>query len=547
MNFFHTLLKKKFWLAVIVVVLLAGGYYFYQKSVSKGVNVSYATGQVTKGTLVTSVSGSGQAETSDQLDIKPQTDGRITVLNIKQNQQVKAGEVLAIIDQQSAANSVAQARANLEQAQASYDKLMAGATDIDVQTQQLAVQSAQQALDQAKKNYTYTVTQQQQAVDKALATLLNADLAAEPSDPNSTVALTISGNYMGTEKGSYNISVYQNGNGYFYSTSGLGMESGQINRGLAQPLGNGLYITFSTTGSFSPSTRWTINVPNTKGGNYLNNLNAYNTALQNQQQNVVQAQASVDSAQIALDKAKLALQNTIKPPTASDIASAKAQIASAQAQLANAQTAYENTILRAPFDGIVASVNFSLGDKVTAGTALATIITNQQVAKISLNEVDVAKVKLGQKATITFDALDGLSITGKVVNIDTIGTVSQGVVSYNVIVAFDAQNDQVKPGMSATVDIITDVKQDVLIVPSGAVKTQGGQHYVQIMVNGKPVNKFVEIGSTNGTDTEIVSGLTEGQEVVTQIISNTPSSSASNNTRAATGGIRIPGLGGGGR
>lgn len=547
MNFFHTFLQKKFWLVIIVVVLLVGGYYFYQKSVSKGANVSYVTGQVTKGTLVSSVSGSGQAETSDQLDIKPQTDGRITVLNIKQNQQVKAGEVLAIIDQQSAANSVAQARANLEQAQASYDKLMAGATDIDVQTQQLAVQSAQQSLDQAKKNYTYTVVQQQQAVDKALSTLLNADLLAEPSDPNSTVTLTISGNYTGTEKGSYNISVYQNGNGYFYSTSGLGTESGQINRGLSQPLGNGLYITFSTTGSFSPSTRWTINVPNTKGGSYLNNLNAYNTALQNQQQNVAQAQASVDSAQIALDKAKLALQNTIKPPTASDIASAKAQIASAQAQLANAQTAYENTILRAPFDGIVAAVNFSLGDKVTAGTALATIITNQQVAKISLNEVDVAKVKLGQKATITFDALDGLSITGKVVNIDTIGTVSQGVVSYNVMIAFDTQNDQVKPGMSATVDIITDVKQDVLMVPSGAVKTQGSQHYVQIIANGKPVNKFVEIGSTNGTDTEIVSGLTEGQEVVTQTINNTPSNTTANSTRSATGSIRIPGLGGGGR
>lgn len=532
---------------IIVVVLLAGGYYFYQKSASKGASVSYVTGQVTKGTLVSSVSGSGQAETSDQLDIKPQTDGRITVLNIKQNQQVKAGEVLAIIDQQSAANSVAQARANLEQAQASYDKLMAGATDIDVQTQQLAVQSAQQSLDQAKKNYTYTVVQQQQAVDKALSTLLNADLLAEPSDPNSTVTLTISGNYTGTEKGSYNISVYQNGNGYFYSTSGLGAESGQINRGLSQPLGNGLYITFSTTGSFSPSTRWTINVPNTKGGSYLNNLNAYNTALQNQQQNVAQAQASVDSAQIALDKAKLALQNTIKPPTASDIASAKAQIASAQAQLANAQTAYENTILRAPFDGIVAAVNFSLGDKVTAGTALATIITNQQVAKISLNEVDVAKVKLGQKATITFDALDGLSITGKVVNIDTIGTVSQGVVSYNVMIAFDTQNDQVKPGMSATVDIITDIKQDVLMVPSGAVKTQGSQHYVQIIANGKPVNKFVEIGSTNGMDTEIVSGLTEGQEVVTQTINNTSSNTTANSTRSATGSIRIPGLGGGGR
>ncbi len=545
MKFTQSLLRKKYLLAAIVVVIAVGSYYFYKQSGSKSGAVSYVTGQVTKGTLVTSVSGTGQAETSDQMDIKPVSDGRLTAVNVKNNQQVKAGDVVAIVDQQSAANSVAQARANLAQAQASYDKLMAGATDIDVQTQQLSIQSAQQSLDQAKKNYSFTVTEQQQAVDKALSSLLNNDLEADPSDPNSTVTLTLSGNYTGTDKGAYNITVYQNGNGYFYSASGLGTESGQINRGLAQPLGNGMYVTFSTSGNFSLSTKWVINVPNTKSATYLTVLNAYNSAVQNQQQTVEQAQAAVDSAQTALDKAKLSLQNTLQPPTESDIASAKAQITSAQAQLANAQTAYDNTILRAPFDGTMASVDFSAGDKVTAGTVIATIITNQQVAKISLNEVDVAKVRLGQKATMTFDAVDGLTITGRVIQIDTIGTVSQGVVSYNVTVAFDVQNDQVKPGMSVTVDIITDVKQDVLMVPSGAVKTQGTQHYVQLLENGQPKNQTVQVGSSNGTDTEITSGLSEGQEVVTQTI-NTSSTAASTARTSTTGaGIRIPGLGGG--
>ncbi|MCL5775224.1 MAG: efflux RND transporter periplasmic adaptor subunit [Patescibacteria group bacterium] len=544
MNFFQNILKRKRLLIGILIVALAIGYWYYQKSKTGSTAVQYVTQPVTKGTLVVSVTGTGQAETSDQMDIKPQTDGRITALNVKNNQQVKGGDVIAIIDQQSAANSVAQARANLEQAQASYDKLMAGATDIDVQSQKLSIQSAQQSLDQAKRTYTYTVTQQQQAVDKALSNLLNADLEAEPSDPNSTVTLTLSGNYTGVDKGVYNITVYQNGNGYFYSTSGLGTESGQINRGLSQPLGNGLYVTFSSTGNFSPSTKWTVSVPNTKSANYLNNLNAYNTAVQNQKQNVDQAQAAIAAAQTALDKANLSLQNTVKPPTQADIASAKAQITSAQAQLANAQTAYSNTVLKAPFDGVVASVAFSAGDKVTAGTTIVTMITNQQVAKVSLNEVDVSKVKLGQKATMTFDAISGLSVTGKVVLIDTIGTVSQGVVSYNVTIAFDTQNDQVKPGMSVTTSIITDVKTDVLMVANAAVKSKNGQSYVQVLEGGKPVNQNVQVGSANETDTEIISGATEGQELVTQTID---SSSTTKTTNASSGSsFRIPGITGGG-
>lgn len=545
MNFLQNLMKRKRLLAGVLAVILVAGFWYYQKSKTGSASVQYVTEPVAKGTLVASVTGTGQAETSDQMDIKPQTDGRITSLNVKNNQQVKAGDVIAIIDQQSAANSVAQARANLEQAQASYDKLMAGATDLDVQAQKLSIESAQQALDQAKRNYTYTVAQQQQAVDKALTSFLNADLTAEPSDSNSTATLTLSGNYSGTDKGAYNITIYQNGYGYFYTTSGLGTESGQINRGLPQPLGNGLYVTFSSAGVISSSTKWVVNVPNAKSLSYLSNQNAYNTAVQNQKQNVDQAQAAIDSAQTALDKANLSLQNTIKPPTEADIASAKAQITSAQAQLANAQTAYSNTILKAPFAGVVASVAFSAGDKVTAGTTIATMITNQQVAKISLNEVDVSKVKVGQKATMTFDAISGLSVTGQVALIDTLGTVSQGVVSYNVTIAFDAQYGQVKPGMSVTASIITDVKPDVLMAPNAAVKTKNGQSYVQVLENGKPTNKNVQTGSANDTDTEIVSGATEGQEVITQTIDSTSANKTTNTTSGSS--FRLPGITGGGQ
>ena len=99
------------------------------------------------------------------------------------------------------------------------------------------------------------------------------------------------------------------------------------------------------------------------------------------------------------------------------------------------------------------------------------LITKQKIAEISLNEVDAAKVKVGQKVTLTFDAIDGLSITGEVSEIDALGTVSQGVVTYGVKIAFDTQDERVKSGMSVSAAIITDVKQNVLLVPNAAVKS----------------------------------------------------------------------------
>ncbi len=525
---------------ITAVVIILIGYFWYQKTHTTAATIKYVTAAAQNDTVIATITGTGQVQALNQLDVKPQTDGRLTSLSVQLNQQVKKGQTLGVIDQQTAANSTAQARASLQQAQANYDKLIAGATQNTINGQKLSIESAQQALDQAKKDYTLTVKQQQQAVEKAYSDLLNSGLEADPSDIQSSATVSVSGNYIGKEKGQYVITLYNSGDGVHYSAAGLGTGTGSIKPGLAQPIGNGLYITFSSS-SINVQTKWTIDVPNIKGSSYLGNLNSYNTALQNQQQAIDKAQNTINSDQNALDKANLSLQTTVEPPTAADIASAKAQITSAQAQLANAQTAYSNTILTAPFDGVIATLNFSAGDKLTAGSVFATIITNQQVAKITLNEVDVAKIKLGQKATLTFDAIDGLQIAGTVAQIDTLGTVSQGVVTYGVKIAMDTSDPAVKPGMSVSASIITAVAADVLTVPNAAVKSNASGNYVQILgSDGKPENKVVTIGLADNSNTQITDGLNAGDQVVTQTINST---AATTNTSSSS--LRLPGLGGG--
>jgi len=224
-----------------------------------------------------------------------------------------------------------------------------------------------------------------------------------------------------------------------------------------------------------------------------------------------------------------------------DIQSQQLTIRQRENALADASQALADYTIRAPFAGVVAELNVKPNDQVSAGSALVILVTEQQVAEISLNEVDVAKIQVGQKATLSFDALEDLSISGSVAEIDTIGTVTQGVVNYNVKIVLDTQDERIKPGMSVSVNIITDIRLDVLLVPGAAVKSQGeNQYYVEVMFNGQPQRQVVEIGATSDSATEIISGLKEGDEVVTQTIDQSASASQSSSQQRSL----LPGIGG---
>jgi multidrug efflux pump subunit AcrA (membrane-fusion protein) len=211
-----------------------------------------------------------------------------------------------------------------------------------------------------------------------------------------------------------------------------------------------------------------------------------------------------------------------------------------------------------PIDGVVAKISATMAEQVSNGTAIATIITPNEYATISLNEVDAAKVSVGQKATLAFDAVNNLSLAGTVSEVDGIGTVSQGVVTYNVQIAFDSEDNRVKPGMSVNAAIITAADQNVLVVPSAAIKTQGNISYVQelgqkysmaqetagVTSITLPKNFPVTVGLSDDTNTEIVSGLSAGDQI---IIKTTTITGASASTKsAATAATTRTGGGGGG-
>ncbi len=260
-----------------------------------------------------------------------------------------------------------------------------------------------------------------------------------------------------------------------------------------------------------------------------------------QQQSLANAlqQQSIDLQQ--LTTAQLALT--------ADLATEHADWKAYMAQL----TSISDENIVASTNGMVASVNISPGQYVSGSSSGAAATNNPDVlivnpsnieALITLNEVDAAKVQTGQTVQLSFNAIPGLNLTGTVTSINPIGTISQGVVTYNATVALNLTNSQLKSGMSVTANITTEVKNNVLSVPSIAIKnSNNGGSYVQILNSGKPLDVNVQTGIVTNNGTEITSGLKAGESVITQIISNKLPQSLNNSLN----GSNLLKINGGGR
>ncbi len=232
-------------------------------------------------------------------------------------------------------------------------------------------------------------------------------------------------------------------------------------------------------------------------------------------------------------------------------------IAQDQAAESNALSSYQasSATITAPSSGTITDMVIAPGMQIsssattttsTAQTTIASIANSgTPIISVSLSEVDAAKVKEGQKATISFDALPNQTFTGKVTGINTTGSITSGVTTYPATIVLDVPNDKILPNMSTTANIITGVDNNVLLVPSAAVQTVGSTSTVNVVKNGTVTPTQIQIGASNDTQTEITSGLSEGDTVA---IGYTTTSKSSNNTTSPfSRGIFGGGVGGNAR
>ena len=243
----------------------------------------------------------------------------------------------------------------------------------------------------------------------------------------------------------------------------------------------------------------------------------YETAQANYNIQVVSINdTGVRSAAAALSSAHAGLLKLQSSPTAQDIQIGQAQLEQAKIALQQAQLRLHNAQLVAPFAGVVTAVNVTPGSSVgTAGAAIRMLNRNPLHISLKLSENDVVKAQAGQNVDLSIDSLAGWKAQGAVSYIATASETTNGVVTYGVRVNFADPDPRVRVGMTANVTIITAVKDNALLVPNAALLPKGSGHIVQVLdAGGKVKDVDVETGLSDGTQTEILSGVSEGTRIV---------------------------------
>ena len=247
--------------------------------------------------------------------------------------------------------------------------------------------------------------------------------------------------------------------------------------------------------------------------------------------------ATIESARNQLVQAQNSLTKLFASPTKEDIAVAQAQVDQAKLSLQIARDKLDDMVLKAPVVGILAEWSLHVGDTIAPSTQAGIVIDdNKYHIDVSIDETEIGKLAVGQKTSVVLDAFSTTTLTGTVSAVSMIGTTNQGIVYYNVRIDLDKTDLPIRPSLTASVNIIAQHKENVLLIPSRAIKRDTQGTYVTIQTLGGSQRANLTIGISNGTMTEIVEGLKEGDRVYL----TTPTAT----TPTGPGGFGFPGMGG---
>jgi len=583
-------LAHKVWSGVIIVIVLLGGYAVYAHYKNAATGTEYVIQQATRGTLASTVSGSGQVAANQTLELAPKSTGEVTYVGVKAGDVVAAGTVIARVDDTTAEESLRDAEASLTGAKITYQQAVTSSNTSATKAEADAFSSASTAVTDVSGTL--------KDLDTTLFSI--SDIPGHQNQQGIDAFAGVIGGADGDSERSAIKAAYQKAQSSYEAA--LALETGvspTSSETQIDAFASAAYAAATDAATAVSATHTMMTAVNDKLTRSSDTIPASFTSelstIASDDTKMNSDVSSLFSAKASLESSMATLNNSGSTPL--DIQSAQLALTKAQNAVNDAETNLANYVVVAPFDGTIAKVDVQVHDQ--ASGAVATLVTSGEYADLSLNEVDAAKVADGQKAALTFDAIDGLTIPGTISEVDSVGAVSNGVVTYDVKIAFDTQDARVKPGMTVDAVITTQSVDDAIIVPSSAVTTVGGQSFVQVVTTGAPsmgtstrgfasstarfrtastsssTSAFnvssttprtgfgtgvtqtvlassvtvtrvqVEVGVTSDTETQIVSGISPGQFVVTSTKSGTASATT---VKTTTGSSARPagGFGSGG-
>lgn len=483
-------------IGVLVVVVAGGLSYWYVQS-----SAAPAFGQTTigKGNVIESVNEPGNVLAENNAAVSFQEGGQIASVNVSEGSVVSAGTVLATLNTAQLASAVQQANAAVATAQANLAEIASGTRPEQLQIDQSAVASADQSLGIAVEN---GYSSADDAVTNQIDNLFSN---AQSSNPQFLIPNTNS--QTGTTIQGQRVAIGAALNSWYSALNTAGVDPAT----LVVPA-NG---TLQQIESYINAVSLAVNNAGANGTITGTTLTQYKTDVATARTEVEASISAVSGANSALTSAQNVLTLAQDGATPQQIAAQQAVVEQAQAGLASAQVALNNAALIAPFSGTVQNLTAQIGQVVSPGTPVLSLVNNSGLKiETYVSEADVAKIAVGDQANVTLDAFGtGTVFPATVSTVDAAETQVNGSPAYEITLHFVNPNSSIKDGMSGNVQIIAAEHDNVIEAPSNLVINNNGNYFVLVQNGNTTKQQPVQIGLVGDTMTEITSGLNVGDTI----------------------------------
>ncbi|NCB74559.1 MAG: HlyD family efflux transporter periplasmic adaptor subunit [Clostridia bacterium] len=522
--------------AVVVIGAIIGIKTLGASKGSVSADVTYTTSTVEKRDISVTLSGSGTLEPADSYDVTSLASGEILSADFEEGDVVEKGDVLYQIDTSDAETSIKSAELSLEKSQLSYDNLLTTLENLNV-----------------KAPVAGTITE----LNVEVGDTVSNNQAIGTIRDSSTMSLTVPFNSADVD------SFYIGQTASVTLDSTFETLSGSVTKisNTEQVLTGNMLVKYVTIEVKNPGGITDSTVATATVGDVACNDSA-SFSYKNKQSITAKTSGTVTS--ILVDEGNYVSKNTVivkleSSDIAQNVKSSQLSLEDAENNLENKQEALEDYTFESPIAGTIITKSYKAGDNLSSSSGgSATLCTIYDLSyltmELSVDELDISSVSVGQEVTITADAVEGKTYTGEVTKVNISGTTSNGVTAYPVTVKI-AETDGLLPGMNVDAEIVVSSVTSVLAVPvdavvrgnmvlvktdsSGSSKSTDGQT-LTVGSNGLPDGyEYVEVtlGVNNDEYIEISSGLSEGDTIaVATVNTDTGETTATAGLGGLTGG-----------
>lgn len=551
--------KRVLWIfasAIIIVTIVLGGVWFVRRRAL--VAAEAELGDVVTafvGDLTSGISASGRLLPRQETEMAFSVAGQVERVYVQIGDQVKTGDMLARMHSDDLRRAVESAEQNLAIQEANLARLQRGPDEKELATARAFVADAQAYLDDLLAGPSEEeLALAQAAFDSAQAKL--ADLLAGPSkeelaqaqaallsartalrvaeDRNKALANRLvvaqqdiknAETAIGSARKVYNTLIgddWRAADSYGpYSLEGLLVKKAGIDYDVAVATYNLTKVSINDSAYRSAQAQlaraeaaWAAltkekTVQIAAAESQVAHAKANLTALTEEKT------AQIAGARAQLAQAKANLAELLDGASQEQLTIAQARVELALISIEEAQENLANAVLVAPFDGVVTNVYVTVGEWVSYGPAVELVNTNSLQVVLDVDEVDIARIQVGQLAAITLEAWPDQELTAEVMSIAEKAKISAEIVTYEVHLTLAANNLAIRTGMTVNADLVTAHRENVLLVPNWAIITdlKADKHYVYLIQNGKSRKVEIAPGLCDHSYTEIISGLKEGDRL----------------------------------